>query len=86
MKNKAVSSPSPADANEAEGGVTAARRYSQGLRRSISAGSTLALAQRAKRALEGPEAKELLRAERAAKAGKSEAPPKRQTPGGGGGP
>jgi len=65
------------DGNEGEGNVEAARRYSQGLRRSIASGSTLALARKARDALNGPEAPDLAAAERAGKLGESALPTKR---------
>lgn len=60
-----------ADALEGEGSRTAARRYEEGLKRSIEQGASKALGDSAAKALDGPEAAELRRAEQAARAGRS---------------
>jgi len=50
-----------------EGSYEGTRRYNEGLKRSIEKGDSEALAEQAKRALEGPEGDELRRAEEEAK-------------------
>lgn len=69
---------STSEGNQGEGNIEAARRYSQGLRRSIASGSTLALARKARDALSGPEAPDLAAAERAGKEGEAARPAKRR--------
>jgi hypothetical protein len=54
---------------EGEGSYTAARRYNEGVKRSVDSGKTEELAQKAKEALAGPEGPELKRAERIGKKG-----------------
>ena len=54
---------------EGEGSYTATRRYNQHLGDAIDSGDVEAAADAARRALEGPEAKELARAEAEGKAG-----------------
>jgi len=52
---------------EGEGSYTAARRYREGVERSVKEGSTDHLAEEAAQAIDGPEGEELRRAEEAAK-------------------
>ena len=52
-----------ADANEGEGSRTAARRYNEGVARTMKEGHVEELAKKAKDALDGPEGDELRRAE-----------------------
>lgn len=54
---------------EGEGSYTAARRYNEGVKRSVETGKTEELARKAKEALAGPEGPELARAERIGKKG-----------------
>lgn len=63
----------PQGQNEGEGSRTAARHYAEGVARTVDSGDVDALADKAKAALEGPEGKELKRAEETGKAkGKNE--------------
>jgi hypothetical protein len=64
--------PRPPDgptALEGEGSYTAARRYDEGVERSVVKGDTEKLAKQAARALDGPEGAELREAEQDAKRG-----------------
>ncbi|MEO7330906.1 MAG: hypothetical protein ABI193_20190 [Minicystis sp.] len=54
---------------EGEGSRTAAHHYEEGLKASIASGKTEALAEEARKALEGPEAADLKKAESAARQG-----------------
>jgi hypothetical protein len=54
---------------EGEGSYSAARRYDEGLQRSVARGDAEQLAKEAARALDGPEGAELEEAARAAKGG-----------------
>lgn len=56
---------------EGEGNYTAARRYDEGVQRSVAEGETEQLAEEAARALNGPEGDELRKAAAAAKQGHS---------------
>jgi hypothetical protein len=63
-KNDAAKSDTTnASANEGEGSRTAARRYNEGVARTMKEGHVDELAKKAKDALEGPEGDELRRAE-----------------------
>jgi hypothetical protein len=57
--------------NEGEGSRTAARRYGRALEQTVKSGTVPAKARAAARALDGPEGKELRRAEAQAKKGKT---------------
>jgi hypothetical protein len=57
--------------NEGEGNRTAARRYGSAVERTVKSGTVPAKARAAARALDGPEGKELRRAEAQAKRGKT---------------
>ena len=57
--------------NEGEGSRTAARRYDRGVEKTVRSGVVPAKARQAARALEGPEGRELRRAEALAKRGKT---------------
>lgn len=62
--------PKPAEAEmEGEGSYSAARRYREALERSLKQGNVTALAEEAADALDGPEGRELRRAEKAARHG-----------------
>ena len=54
---------------EGEGSYSAARRYDEGVQRSVAEGDTEKLAKEAARALDGPEGAELRKAAQAAKKG-----------------
>lgn len=58
-----------APALEGEGNYTAARRYDEGVQRSVAQGDGDKLAEEAAEALDGPEGNELRKAEQAAKRG-----------------
>lgn len=58
---------------EGEGSYSAARRYREALERSLKQGDVNALADAAAEALDGPEGRELRRAEKAARHGRFEA-------------
>jgi len=60
---------------QGEGNYDATRRYDEGVKQSIQKGNTEELAEKAKKALEGPEGEELRKADEKGKAGE---------PGGGG--
>ncbi len=66
--------PHPHGELEGEGSYTATRRYNKNLRKAVERGDTDALAERARRALEGEEGPGLRKAERQAKQGKIRAP------------
>ncbi len=55
---------------EGEGSYSATRGYNAGLRRALAKGNTEELAEKARRALDGPEGPELKRAESIAKKGR----------------
>ena len=55
--------------NEGEGSRSAARRYNEGVERTVRSGKVEEAAETAKDALDGPEADELRRAEEEARAG-----------------
>jgi hypothetical protein len=57
--------------NEGEGNRTAARRYDQGVEKTVKSGTVPEKARAAARALDGPEGDELRRAEAQAKRGKT---------------
>ena len=54
---------------EGEGSYSATHRYNAGVKKSVEAGNTEALAEDARKALEGPEGEALREAERIAKRG-----------------
>ncbi len=54
---------------QGEGNYDATRRYDEGVRQSIEKGNTEELAEKAKKALEGPEGDELRKADEIGKAG-----------------
>jgi hypothetical protein len=54
---------------QGEGNYDATRRYDQGVKQSIEKGKTEELAEKAKKALEGPEGEELRKADEKGKAG-----------------
>ena len=56
---------------EGEGSYTATHNYNEGLEKSVKAGKSEQLGEKAMKALEGPEAEVLRQAEKAAKAGQS---------------
>lgn len=60
---------------EGEGSYTAARHYREGVERSVREGHADELGEKAAQALDGPEGKDLRRAERAAKHGHAEHQP-----------
>ena len=62
---KSKTEPQP---NEGEGNKTAARRYNEGVAKTVQSGHVEEKAREAKAALEGPEGDELRRAEKEAKA------------------
>ena len=67
-----IAPPSADDAGvEGEGSYKATHNYDEGVARSVAAGKTDELAQKAAKALDGPEGNELRAAERAAKQGNS---------------
>jgi hypothetical protein len=57
----------PSDKNEGEGSRTAARRYNEGVVKTVQSGKVDELAREAEEALEGPEGEELRDAEKDAK-------------------
>ena len=59
----------PRQPNENEGSRSAARRYNEGVERTVRSDKVEEAAQTAKNALDGPEADELRRAEEEARAG-----------------
>jgi hypothetical protein len=61
--------------NEGEGNRTAARRYDRAVEETVKSGTVPAKARAAARALDGPEGKELRRAEAQAKRGKTASEP-----------
>ena len=61
--------PGPAHHRAGEGNRTAARRYNEGVERTVRSGKVEQAANEAADALDGPEAAELRRAEEEAKAG-----------------
>jgi hypothetical protein len=69
-----------ASALEGEGSRTAAHHYEEGLKASIARGETGALAEEARRALDGSEAAALGQAESAARLGQSAKPAERRQP------
>lgn len=54
---------------EGEGSYSATHRYNAGVKKSVEAGTAEALAEEARKALEGPEGEKLREAERIAKKG-----------------
>ncbi|MEP7121119.1 MAG: hypothetical protein ABJE95_09425 [Byssovorax sp.] len=66
-----IAPPSTDAGVEGEGSYTATRHYDEGVARSVAAGKTEELANKAARALDGPEGAELRAAEKAAKQGHS---------------
>lgn len=60
------------DRVQGEGNYDATRRYNEGLKRSVEKGNADELAEKAKRALEGPEGKELREAEEIGKQGEAD--------------
>ena len=66
---KAKKSPAKTTGVEGEGSYSATHHYNDGVKQTIDSGKVDQLAQKAKDALEGPEAEELARAERTAKKG-----------------
>lgn len=64
------------DPNEGEGNRTAARRYAAGVQRTIQQGDVEEHAEEAAKALDGPEAEELKRAEQQGKRGPSATTPR----------
>jgi len=80
-KTKATPGTAPGsktDGVEGEGSYAAARRYREGLERSVKKGDSDKLAKEAEKALEGPEGDALRAAEKSAKQGKT--PHARQQP------
>ena len=67
-ENEGMIAPDP-DQLEGEGSYTAARRYDEGVARSVGEGDTKRLADEAASALDGPEGDKLRAAEKAAKQG-----------------
>ena len=63
---------------EGEGSYTASRRYREGLEKSVAKGNSATLARKAQKAYDGPEGKELRRAEAAAKKKKATTTPKKR--------
>lgn len=57
------------DGVQGEGNYDATRRYDEGVKKSVDKGHTEELAEKAKKALEGPEGDELRKAEEKGKAG-----------------
>jgi hypothetical protein len=57
------------DGVQGEGNYDATRRYDEGVKQSVEKGNTKELAEKAKKALEGPEGDELRKAEEKGKAG-----------------
>ena len=68
--DKAKTTKAKPDQLEGEGSYTAARRYREGVAKTVKEGGVAAAAERAAEALDGPEGKSLREAEEKAKRGK----------------